>query len=223
MRIVFFLGCLLLAGLWSVSHNVGADAAPTLEERAQSLENALQAVEWYTNESVNKALHAEAAGDLHNAKLFGDKAIESDLKAQGLRNDAAAAWLAAGQPARARAAWRRAAEMAEARAKMLADRIPAQLQQWQIARNAHTPDVQAAEIHYLQSLLYTGEQWVLVVQFSNKAEENGQALNAKQALRQLLLPLSQDGRLDRLTKDAHFAGDEDKRQRWQALRTAVFN
>lgn len=97
---------------------------------AQSLEESLRAVEWYTNEAVRKALNAETAGDFTNARLFGDKAIESDKKARDLRNETAAAWLAVQDTSNATAVWFRAAGMAEERALMLANRIPSLSAQW---------------------------------------------------------------------------------------------
>ncbi len=221
MRIFLLLSCAFLAAVWLMPRSIGADSTHVSPvERAQSLENALQAVEWYTNESVNKALRAEASGDLANAKLFGDKAIESDLKARGLRSDTAAAWQAAGQPSRARAAWRRAADMAVARARMLADRIPLMLQQWQAAPT-NTAAAREAEILYLESLLYTAEQWALAQQFSLAAEDSKQAHAAATALQQLLQPLRQNGRMQKLTTDSQWAGGDEKRQRWQQLSTSV--
>ena len=56
MRTLLSVCCLLVASLWLVPATVGASDAT---DRAEMLENSLQAVEWYTNESVRKALQAE--------------------------------------------------------------------------------------------------------------------------------------------------------------------
>lgn len=216
MRIFLPLLCLFLivlcGALWWAQRHAGAEA-----EHAQSLENALQAVEWYTNESVNKALRAETEGDLVNARLFGDKAIESDLKAQGLRHDTASAWQAAGQPERARAAWQRAAKMAEARARMLADRIPPLQKQWEQARDSQHVSLHEAAVMYLQALIYTAEQWALVVQFSEVSADKDQIAAGKEALSKVLLPMQQNGLLDRLADEPQLAGSIEKIPQWQQV------
>lgn len=216
MRIFLPLLCLicalLWAALWLVQRHAGVDT-----ERAQSLENALQAVEWYTNESVNKALRAEAEKDFTNASLFGDKAIESDLKAQGLRRDTANAWQTAKQPERARAVWQRAAKMAAARARMLADRIPPLQKQWEQARDSHLPSLRDTEVQYVQSLMYTAEQWALAVQFFDVAGDTDQATAAKDALRQVLQPLATDSFSTLLTNEPRLADSVQKFHQWQQL------
>ncbi len=215
MRILLPLLCLFLivlsAVLWWAQRHAGAGA-----EHAQSLEKALQAVEWYTNESVNKALRAETEGDLVNARLFGDKAIESDLKAQGLRRDTASAWQAAEQPERARAAWQRAAKMAEARARMLADRIPPLQKQWQESNANHLP-VDEIAVMYLQALIYTAEQWALVVEFSEAAADADQIAAGKDALSQVLLLMQQNGLLERMANEPRLAGSMERIHQWQQV------
>lgn len=228
MRALLFLGFFLLAGLWLLPRSVGADAGNAAEkaEKAEMLENSLQAVEWYTNESVHKALQAERAGDLVNASLFGNKAIESDLKAQGLRNETATAWKAAGRPERAQAAWHRAAEMARARAGMLAGRIPQLLTQWQSARGGQPlPDKavseQEAEILYLEALMYTAEQWELVAEFSRSAAETSKSQAAVKELQKLLSPLRENNRLVALSSDKRLATGPEKLQRWERMVAAT--
>ena len=206
---------LLACGAWWLVQRY--HAVDTTAAQAQSLENALQAVEWYTNESVNKALRAEAEGDLVNARLFGDKAIESDLKAQGLRSETARAWRAAGQAERARAAWQRAAKMAAARAYMLADRIPPLQQQWTVAKAQNLPALSEVEIAYLQALIYTAEQWALVVQFSQEAADANQVKAGKEALAKVLLPIQQENLLERLAHDVRIADRVDKIHQWQKM------
>lgn len=217
MRIFLSLLCLalILAGgaWWLVQRDANSNAAA----HAQSLENALQAVEWYTNESVNKALRAEAEGDLANARLFGDKAIESDGKAQGLRNETATAWQAAGKPDRAQDTWRRAATMAEARARMLAGRTPLLQKALETARSDNPSAVFEVEVAYLQSLIYAAEQWALVVQFSVAAADSKQALAGRQALAAVLLPMQQDDLVARLSSEPRIARELGKIQQWQQL------
>ncbi len=219
MRIAVPLLCffLLVIGggvLWVQQYGMG-DGEPNAAERAQSLENALQGVEWYTNESVNKALRAEVEGDLANARLFGDKAIESDLKAQGLRKDTAAAWQAAGRPERARAAWRRAAEMAAARARMLSDRIPLLQKQWETAKSSGDAASQEAGILYVLSLIYTAEQWELVLQFATEASDTDQIKAGTEALRTVLDAIKRTELLDALSHEPRLAGSTEKYHRWQ--------
>jgi len=217
MRIVLSLLCLTLilagAAWWLVQRDANSNAAA----HAQSLENALQAVEWYTNESVNKALRAEAEGDFVNARLFGDKAIESDGKAQGLRNETATAWQAAGKLDRARDTWRRAATMAEARARMLAGRTPLLQKALETARSDNPSAVFEAEVAYLQSLIYAAEQWALVVQFSVAAADSKQALAGRQALAAVLLPMQEDDLVARLSSEPRIARELGKIQQWQQL------
>jgi len=220
MRILLFLGFFLLAGLWLLPRSVGADASNAVD-KAEMLENSLQAVEWYTNEYVHKALQAESAGDLANASLFGNKAIESDLKAQGLRSEAAIAWQAAGRPERAQAAWHRAAEMARARANMLAGRIPQLLRQWQSERVSQMAVETETEIIYLQALMYTAEQWELVAEFSRSAADTSQAQTAIKELQLLLPPLRRDNRFVQLSEDPRLAKAAEKLQRWEQLATAA--
>lgn len=213
MRTLLFICCFLVLGLWLAPVSVDADADHTVE-RAEALEASLQAVEWYTNESVRKALQAESTGDIANAKLFGNKAIESDLKAQGLRSEAAAAWHAAGQPASAQATWHRAADMARERAAILGNRIPPLLRQWQADGDAVVAE---HEILYLQAVFLTAQQWALVVQFSQSAVEPEQAKAAVDELQRLLPPLQRDNRLAVLGADPLLAGSAEQLQQWQAL------
>jgi len=221
MRIFLSFLCLAVVVVGGVWWFIQRDANSNAAAQAQSLENALQAVEWYTNESVNKALRAEAEGDFSNARLFGDKAIESDLKAQGLRNETAAAWQAAGKPERARDAWRRAAKMADARARMLADRIPLLQKSMEVARAGNPSAVFEAEVAYLQSLIYTAEQWALVVQFSVAATDSNQVAASKESLSKILVSMQHDGLLQRLSGEPRIARELEKIRQWQQLFVAT--
>lgn len=215
MRTLLILCGFLMLGLWLAPVTVGADDDHTAE-RAETLEASLQAVEWYTNESVRKALQAENTGDIANARLFGDKAIESDLKAQNLRSEAAAAWHAAGRPANAQATWHRAADMARERAALLANRIPPLLRQWQ-AGAADDAAQREHEILYLQAVLLTAQQWALVVQFSRSAVEPEQVKAGVEQLQHLLPPLQRDNRLDVLGTDPRLVGSAKQLQHWLQL------
>lgn len=217
MRALLFLTCFLVLGLWLAPSSVGADAS-NASARAEMLENSLQAVEWYTNESVRKALQAESTGDVANAKLFGNKAIESDLKAQDLRNETAAAWIAAGKTASAQATWHRAAEMAKERAAMLGKRIPPLSGQW----HADSSDPAAIagrehEIIYLQAVFLTAQQWALVAQFYRSAAEPEQARVAMEQLQGLLPALQENNHLAALAADPRLAGSIEQLQDWQQL------
>lgn len=216
MRALLILCCFLVAGLWLAPLNVGADAS-SATDRAEHLETSLQAVEWYTNEAVRKALRAESTGDIANAKLFGNKAIESDLKAQGLRNETAAAWQAAGKPANAQATWHRAAEMAKERAAMLGNRIAPLRSQWLMSAGKALPDEQEHEILYLQSVFLTAQQWALVVDFYKSAAEPDQAKAAIEQLQALLPSLQRNNRLTVLAPDPRLAGSVEQLQAWQKL------
>jgi len=191
-------------GIVASSATTDGDAAVDPLSHAQALEEALRAVEWYTNESVRKALQAEAIGDITNAKLFGDKAIESDKKAQGLRSETAAAWLSVNESSNEQAVWQRAALMAEERALMLANRIPSLSARWEAARRlpvapvATKPVVPALgvaatsvqpatsaselEIIYLQSVFLTAQQWAVAADFYSRAKESDKATNAREQL-----------------------------------------
>lgn len=230
----FVLVCsVVLSAVWLLPESVVADNASEnknevagslppedTQAHAQSLEDSLRAVEWYTNESVRKALHAEAAGDNANARLFGDKAIESDKKAKNLRLETANAWLVVNDSENAQAVWFRAAGMAEERAVMLGKRIPLMTEQWQSARNA--PAAQSGsgleqEILYLQALFFTAQQWAVAADFFTRAGEQSKADAAKAEL-QALLP--------RLQANDHLKVSDDPRlkemrlqvQGWQAGR-----
>jgi len=221
MRVLLILCGFLLVGLWLAPINVGADAS-SATDRAEHLETSLQAVEWYTNEAVRKALQAESTGDIANAKLFGNKAIESDLKAQGLRNETAAAWQAAGKPASAQATWHRAADMAKERAAMLGNRIPPLSLQWQADVNdSQSKGNNVASVEhetlYLQAVFLTAQQWALVVQFSHSAAEPDLAQAAIEQLKTLLVPLQQSNRLAALAADPRLAGSVEQLQTWQML------
>ena len=215
MRVLLILCCFLVVGLWLAPINVGADAS-SATDRAEHLETSLQAVEWYTNEAVRKALKAESTGDITNAKLFGNKAIESDLKAQGLRNETAAAWQAADKLANAQATWHRAAEMAKERAAMLGNRIPPLLRQWQTAGSDAAAEREHA-ILYLQAVFLTAQQWALVLQFSQSAVEPEQVQLAVQWLQLLLPPLERESRLTEFATDPRLAGSVEQLQAWQTL------
>ncbi len=215
MRVLLFLCCFLLIGLWLAPATVGADSS-SAAERAEMLDTSLQAVEWYTNESVRKALQAESTGDNANARLFGDRAIESDVKAQGLRNETAAAWQAAGKPASAQATWHRAADMTKERAAMLGNRIPPLLRLWQ-AGGADPVVQREREILYLQAVFLTAEQWALVMQFSQSAAEPELVQLAVQRLQLLLPPLQNENRLAALADDPRLAGSVKHVQEWQQL------
>jgi hypothetical protein len=217
MRALLFLGCILVFGLWLAPSSVGADAS-NAAARAEMLETSLQAVEWYTNESVRKALQAETTGDIANAKLFGNKAIESDLKAQGLRNETAAAWQAAGKPASAQATWHRAADMAKERAAMLEKRIPPLSGQWQADSSDSVPSSgREHEILYLQAVFLTAQQWALVAQFYRSAAEPDQARAAIGQLQALLPSLQENNRLSALAADPRLTGSVEQLQDWQQL------
>lgn len=217
MRALLLLGFILLFGLWLAPVAVGADAS-NAAARAEMLETSLQAVEWYTNESVRKALQAESTGDAANARLFGNKAIESDLKAQGLRNETAAAWQAAGKPASAQATWHRAADMAKERAAMLAKRIPPLSGQLQVNGGNSVPASEREhEIIYLQAVFLTAQQWALVAQFYRSAAEPEQARIAIGQLQALLPPLQENNRLTELAADPRLAGSVEQLQDWQQL------
>jgi len=216
MRILLILGCFLVAGLWLAPISVGADAS-SATDRAEHLETSLQAVEWYTNEAVRKALQAESTGDIANAKLFGNKAIESDLKAQGLRNETAAAWQAAGKPANAHATWHRAADMAKERAAMLDKRIAPLKSQWRMDSGKALPAEQEHEILYLQAVFLTAQQWALVIGFYISAAEPDQAQAAIEQLQTLLPPLQRNNRLTALAADPRLAGSVEQLQAWQKL------
>lgn len=214
MRIVVITGLFLLAAIWLSSGRVVAQSAA---EQAESLESALQAVEWYTNESVRKALQAEADGDMANADLFGQKAIESDKKAAGLRQQAADAWLQAGKPDRARDAWDRAADMARERAELLGNRIMTLQQRWQSGQQdqGRVLSPQEREIIRLQGLFLTAQQWYLVSDFYRKAEEPEQVAKAQAEVRSLLPALVKDERLRALASDPRLAGAHEQVTAWQ--------
>jgi hypothetical protein len=215
MRTLLLVCCLVFAGLWLVPATVGASDAA---DRADTLENSLQAVEWYTNESVRKALQAESTGDTGNARLFGDKAIESDQKAQGLRQQTADAWVAAGKTERAHAVWHRAAEMARERADMLGKRIPTQMQQWQQAvASGDAASVREHEIQYLQAVFYTARHWEVVAQFSAAAGEPEQQRAALKQLQLLLPSLQRDNRLAAYADDARFNDAVVQLEKWQQM------
>lgn len=215
MRALVFLCCIVAAGLWLAPRAVGAGSVSDTE-RAENLETSLEAVEWYTNESVRKALQAEKLGDADNARLFGTKAVASDLKAKNLRNETATAWQVAGQPDRAHATWQRAAEMAKERAAMLEKRIPVLLQQWQSVRGK--PEVsRESEIIYLQAIVVTAQQWALVVQFARDAEEQGQAHYGIEQLQALLPALQEGNRLQALSADPRLTGSDKELADWEQL------
>jgi tetratricopeptide (TPR) repeat protein len=221
MRWLVFFCSVIVTVIWFAPERVVASSVASSEvdpqNNAQALEEALRAVEWYTNESVRKALQAEAIGDIANAKLFGDKAIESDKKAQGLRSQAAAAWLAANKLSDAKAVWQRAAVMAEERAVMLANRVPSLLARWEAVRRAVPLPVEAhaettagpaistheAEIAYLQAVFFTAQQWAVAADFYTRAEELDKAAQARKQLQSQLPLLS----VDRL----QILGNEDVR------------
>lgn len=224
MRWLVFFCSVIVTVIWFAPERVVASSVATIEvdpqSNAQALEEALRAVEWYTNESVRKALQAEAIGDVVNAKLFGNKAIESDKKAQGLRSQAAAAWLSVNQLSDAKAVWQRAGAMAEERAMMLANRIPSLSARWEADRRlsaavplpvevrAETTTVAAISIHeseiaYLQAVFFTAQQWAVAADFYTRAEEVNKAATARKQLQSQLPALS----VDRL----QMLGDEDAR------------
>ncbi len=215
MRIFLLFCCLSVALLSGMARTAGASAS-SLEEQAEVLESSLQAVEWYTNESVRKALQAESSGDAANARVLGDKAIESDLKAQDLRAQTAAAWIKAGEPARAREAWQRAGNMAKERAELLSKRLPVLRQQWQEAQ-AKSDAVQSREreIIYLQGVFLTAQQWALVAGFMASAEADGKVASAWKEVGALLPVLLRDNRLQQLQDDPRLQGDSVKLADWQ--------
>ena len=215
MRVLAFLCCVVVFSLWLIPRAVGAGGISNVE-RAENLETSLQAVEWYTNEAVRKALQAESHGDVENARLFGNKAVESDLKAKDLRNETAAAWLAVGQQDKAQATWLRAAEMAEERAVMLAKRIPTLRQQW-LADSGNAEASRESEVYYLQSIVVTAQQWELVVKFAREAGEEKQAEYGVEQLRELLPALQKDSRLQALAQDPRLSGNAQQLADWEQL------
>lgn len=216
MRALLILCCFLVAGLWLAPLSVDADTS-SATDRAEHLETSLQAVEWYTNESVRKALKAESTGDIANARLFGNKAIESDVKAQDLRKETASAWQAAGKTASAQATWHRAADMAKERAAMLNNRIAPLRSQWLMSAGKALPDEQEHEILYLQAVFLTAQQWALVVDFYKSAAEPDQAQAAIEQLQTLLPSLQRNNRLTVLAADPRLAGSVEQLQVWQKL------
>ncbi len=196
------------------------------QNHAKVLEESLRAVEWYTNESVRKALQAEALGDFANARLFGDKAIESDKKAKDLRSQTAAAWMAISETANAEAVWRRAGDMAEERAILLDKRIPALSSQWaaqkasQASSGSDTPAATVAavsreqEIIFLQSLYLTAQQWAVAADFFTRAAEPAKATKAKEALQSLLPLLKANDRLQALGDDDRLQGAQQQLAAW---------
>ena len=216
MRTLFVVCLLFVAmlGLVPATTGVAADA----EQRAQELDKSLQAVEWYTNEMVRKALQAEVDNDLVNAETLGDKAIESDLKAQGLRAQTALAWQEAGKPARAQEAWHRAADMAGERAVMLAKRLPPLLARWQEAqRKQDVARQREQQLLYVQGLYLTAQQWALAAQFlENAGDEDGRA-SVRSELASLVAQLRIPENTALLQQDRRLAGSIAQLAQWQAL------
>ncbi len=203
----------LAVALGLASVNVGAADSPV--EQAEMLENSLQAVDWYTNESVRKALQAEASGDIANARLFGDKAIESDVKAQGLRQQAAQSWVVAGKADQAKVLWQRAANMAKERADLMEKRLPLLQQQWQSAEQQSPAMGRDKEIIYLQGVFLAAQQWALAADFFEKAAQRVEANSAWQEVQRRLSIL--DSCSDpSLTADSHLLGCEKQLNVWRA-------
>jgi hypothetical protein len=238
MRWLVFFCSVIVTVIWFAPERVVASSVAASEVdpqgNAQALEEALRAVEWYTNESVRKALQAEAIGDVVNAKLFGNKAIESDKKAQGLRSQTAAAWLSVNKLSDANAVWQRAGAMAEERAVMLANRIPSLSARWEADRrrppaaaplpadvSAETTTVAAisadeAEIAYLQAVFFTAQQWAVAADFYTRAEELDKAVKAHKQLQSQLSALPVD-RLQTLgEEDTRLKGTAQQVEAWAA-------
>lgn len=210
------LSCLLLLAVtYTARHSVAGNPTQDPLTVAKEQEASLQAVEWYTNESVRKALQAEATGDANNARLFGEKAIESDRKAKDIREQTAAAWLRVNETDRARDVWSRAAVMAEERANMLANRIPAVQQRWQAAAKQPDADRQELEIHYLQALLLTAQQWAVAADFHQRAGETTRATDAMSRANALLPALLAGNRLQALSADSRLANATAQVAAWQ--------
>lgn len=230
MRWVVLLCSAMFITVWLLPKSVVAGNALAAavsadpQSQAQSLEESLRAVEWYTNEAVRKALQAEAVGDIPNARLFGDKAIESDKKAQGLRNETAVAWLAVNEKSNEQAVWHRAAGMAEERAVLLAKRIPSLSAQWDAARAAlpatAAPDIVAKhreqEIIYLQAIYLTAQQWAVTADFFTRAAEQDKADKARAELQALVPLLVSHDRLQALADDARLKDAYSQARGWQA-------
>lgn len=210
----------MLSVFWLV-HAGEREAAVTQEEQAETLERSLQAVEWYTNESVRKALQAESGGDIANARLFGDKAIESDLKAKDLRSQTAAAWVQADKPERAQAAWLRAANMAQERAELLYNRV-APLQQQMLNVQPHEDVAVKAEreVVYLQAVFLALQQWVLAAGFFESADEKNRADDTWKVVARYLPILLKDNRLRVLAGDARLKGAAETVEKWKNAQTA---
>jgi hypothetical protein len=212
MRWLLVVSCLFALAVWYPAREGVANSLAD----AQALEESLQAVEWYTNEMVRKALQAEADGDVTNAQLLGEKAIASDLKAKTLREQTAAAWLAVHADDEHTALWLRGGEKARERAEMLAKRIPALTAQWLSA----TPSTleatrQELEIRYLQSLYLTAQQWRVAADFFSRA---GEAVKSSEATHQsdaLLPPLAAADRLQVFGSDPRLRGAPEQVKVWQ--------
>lgn len=210
-----FLCGVLLSAFWLVASGVDT-LAPTLEDQAETLENSLKAVEWYTNESVRKALQAESSGDVANARLFGNKAIESDKKAKDLRSQTAAAWVKAGKPASANAAWLRAAGMATERAELLGNRIAPLLKQWKDAQ-AHADEAtkRDKEIIYLQGVFVFAQQWALAAELFESAGEPSKSADAWTEVDKLLPVMLSNNRMQNFADDSRIAGDSQHIEMWK--------
>lgn len=205
----------VLSAFWLTVAGVRANT-PSVEDRAETLESSLKAIEWYTNEYVRKALQSESAGDVANARLFGNKAIESDQKAKDLRSQTATAWVQAGKPARAHAAWLRAAEMAVERAGLLGNRIAPLLKQW---KEAQVQTDEAArhdkEIIYLQGVFVFAEQWALAAEFYDSAGEHAMAADAWAEVDKLLPVMLSNNRMQIFADDVRIAGDSQRIEMWK--------
>ncbi|HQQ64046.1 MAG TPA: hypothetical protein PLF22_10800 [Pseudomonadales bacterium] len=214
-RTLAFLCLAVLSAFWLSAAGVGTNV-PSAEDQAETLESSLKAIEWYTNESVRKALQAESAGDVANAKLFGNKAIESDQKAKDLRSQTAAAWVKAGKPARANAAWLRAASMATERAQLLGNRVQPLLKQWKEAQAQSDEAVKRdKEIIYLQGVFVYAQQWALAAEFFESAGEKAMAADAWAEVDKLLPVMLNNNRMQVFAGDGRLAGDSLRIESWK--------
>lgn len=216
----WILGCLLLLAVThtarhSIASAPATTAPPSPLASAQAQEASLLAIEWYTNETVRKALQAEQAGDAENARRFGEKAIESDRKATHIREQTAAAWLQVNDTTRAREVWTRAATMAEERATLLGNRIATMHQLWQRSATQPIAAQQEQEIRYLQALLLTAQQWAVAAEFHQRAQAPARAEAALRRNAALLPALNANQRLQTLDSDERLAGAAAQVAAWQ--------
>ena len=91
----------------------------------------------------------------------------------------------------------------------------------EVARAGNPSAVFEAEVAYLQSLIYTAEQWALVVQFSVAATDSNQVAASKESLSKILVSMQHDGLLQRLSGEPRIARELEKIRQWQQLFVAT--